>query len=79
MRFMRGPEDGNTLSEDDKVQQRRAGLRVGRPKVGQRAKRLNLSMEERLLKTAGRFAQKHGMTRAGLIAKSVKACLSGAA
>ncbi len=50
-----------------------------RPRIGKGVKRINISMEMGLLSTADRFARKHGMTRARLIAESVQAFMSGAA
>jgi hypothetical protein len=73
------PEDGKPLNARDRRLHRQAGLRVGRPRVGQGAKRINISMEKGLLKTADAVARQRGMTRAGLIAESVKAYLAGAA
>jgi hypothetical protein len=73
------PEDGRRLNAADKRMHRSAGLRAGRPKIGRGSKRINISMERGLLGTADRFARKHGMTRARLIAESVQAFVSGAA
>jgi len=74
-----GVDDGDPLTAADKRRHRNAGLRVGRPRVGQGVKRINISMEKDLLKTADTFARKHGITRARLIAQSVQTYLSGAA
>jgi hypothetical protein len=40
-----GPEDGVPLNAADRRLHRLAGLPVGRPRVGQGAKRINISME----------------------------------
>jgi hypothetical protein len=74
------PEDGAPLSAEDKQLHRRAGLRVGRPRISSRgARRINISMERGLLESADRAARKRGITRARLIADSVRAYLAGAA
>jgi hypothetical protein len=73
------PEDGEPLNDEDLRLHRRAGIRPGRPRIGLGAKRINISMEQRLLKKADRFARKHKITRAKLIAESVKAYIAGAA
>jgi hypothetical protein len=72
------PEDGRPLTKQDLRQHRQAGLRVGRPKVGLGAKRINISMEQGLLRKADAFARKHKMTRAKLIAESVRKYVAGA-
>ena len=74
-----GPEDGALLTAEDRRCHRRAGLPVGRPRIGQGAKRINITMEKRLLKSADEFARRRGLTRAGLIAESVRAYLAKAA
>jgi len=73
------PEDGEPLNEEDVRLHRRAGLRPGRPRIGLGARRINISMEQGLLSKADRFARKHKLTRAKLIADSVKAYIAGAA
>ena len=73
------PDDGAPLTARDQAKHRRAGLPVGRPRVGKGAKRINISMEKALLKSADAFAHKKRITRARLIAESVKAYLRGAA
>lgn len=73
------PEDGAPLTARDRRLHRNAGLRVGRPRIGQGAERINISMERGLLKTADAVAKQRGMTRARLIAESVKAYIAGAA
>jgi hypothetical protein len=72
-------EDGEPLTAADRRLHRRAGLAVGRPRIGQGAKRISISMEKGLLKSADTVARKKGITRARLIAESVKAYLAGAA
>ncbi len=74
-----GPEDGQPLTREDLRLHRKAGLRPGRPRTGLGAKRINISMERGLLKKADSFARKHKLTRARLIAESIRAYLAGAA
>ncbi len=74
-----GPEEGRPLTASDRKLLRRAGLSVGRPRIGQGAKRINISMEKGLLKTADAFARKRGISRASLISESVKKYINGAA
>jgi len=73
------PEDGAPLNAKDRARHKRAGLPVGRPRVGQGAKRINISMEKGLLKSADEYARKKGMSRARFIAASVSAFLHRAA
>jgi len=73
------PEDGEPLNEEDLRLHHRAGIRRGRPRMGLGARRINISMEQGLLKKADRFARNHKITRAKLIAESVKAYIAGAA
>ena len=72
-------DDGVPLNAKDRRLHRQAGLPVGRPRVGQGAKRINISMELGLLKAFDAFARQKGMTRAGLIAESIRTYMAGAA
>jgi hypothetical protein len=74
-----GADDGEPLTARDLQLHRKAHLPVGRPRVGQGAERINISMERGLLKIADSVARKKGMTRARLIAESVRAYIAGAA
>jgi len=58
---------------------KRAKQKGGRPRIGRGAARVLISMERGLLEDADAFAQKKGLTRAGLIAQSVRAYIAGAA
>jgi hypothetical protein len=44
----------------------------GRPRVGQGAKKLQISMEMGLLKRVDSYARAHGLSRSDLIARSLK-------
>lgn len=72
-------QDGRPLNAVDRRLHRRAGVRVGRPRIGQGVKRINISMEKGLLKTADTWARKRGISRARLITNSLIAFLAGAA
>ncbi len=74
-----GAGAGEKLTARDRTRHRRAGLRVGRPTIGRGAKRINISMERSLLESADSFARDREITRAHLIAQSVRAYLKRAA
>lgn len=74
-----GPGNSRPLTPTDKRRHQKAGLRVGRPRIGEGSERINISMERGLLRTADAFARKKQITRARLIAESVRAYLAGAA
>jgi hypothetical protein len=57
----------------------RAKANMGRPKVGQGAKTISLTVEKTLLKEADAYARKHGMSRAQLVAQGLRAILGKAA
>ena len=59
--------------------QARAKARMGRPKIGQGAKTISLTVEKRLLKEADAYAKKHGISRAQLVAQGLRAILGKAA
>jgi len=58
---------------------RRFKKKMGRPRVGQGAKVISLSVERQLLKRADAYAKKHGMSRAMLVAHGLQAILGPAA
>ena len=53
--------------------------KLGRPKVGQGAKTISLTVEKGLLKRADAYARQHGMSRAQLIARGIQVILNSAA
>ena len=57
---------------------RRVKRRLGRPKVGQGAKMVAVSIERGLLQRADRYAKRHAMKRAELIAAGLKLVLARA-
>ncbi len=50
----------------------RQAAKAGRPKVGKGALRINVTVEQELLKQADRFAKTHGLTRSQLIAHALR-------
>ncbi|MCL2640851.1 MAG: type II toxin-antitoxin system HicB family antitoxin [Phycisphaerales bacterium] len=50
--------------------------RKGRPRIGAGAKRINITVEQRLLGKADSYAKKHGLTRAALVAEGLKRILA---
>jgi hypothetical protein len=74
-----GVNEGQSLDAQDRRRHRRVALRIGRPRVGKGVKRINVSMEKGLLGLADAAARRRGITRARLIAESVKAYLNSAA
>lgn len=55
----------------------RAKRKPGRPKVGAGSRRVQITMEQRLLGRADQFAREKGMTRSELIARSLEMALAG--
>ncbi len=58
---------------------KKAKHKGGRPRVGRGSARVLITMERGLMEDADAFAQRNGLTRAGLIAQSVRAYIAGAA
>jgi len=61
---------GKPLTVAQKALHRRAAKR-GRPRVGQGAERINITVERTLLNSADRFAKSLGLTRAQLVARAL--------
>jgi hypothetical protein len=59
--------------------QAKAKANMGRPKVGQGAKTISLTVEKSLLKQADVYAKRHGISRAQLVAQGLRAILGKAA
>ena len=70
--------DARPLTTADRALHRKAARR-GRPKVGKGANRINITVEQRLLAKADRFAKSHGLTRSQLIAHALRHEMTGAA
>jgi hypothetical protein len=56
------------LNAKERQQWRRFKTRMGRPKVGNGAKTISLTVEKTLLKQADAYAKRHGISRAKLVA-----------
>jgi hypothetical protein len=54
----------------------RASRRSGRPRIGAGARRINVTVEQNLLKNADAYARKNGLTRAALVAEGLKRVLA---
>jgi len=70
---------GKPLTTRDQVLHRKAGLKVGRPRVGQGAERVLITVERGLLRKADSYAKRRGMSRSELIAHGLKYILGDAA
>lgn len=53
--------------------------KMGRPRVGEGAKTISLTVEKKLLKHADAYAKRHGISRATLVAQGLRAILGSAA
>jgi hypothetical protein len=50
----------------------RAASKGGRPRIGAGAKRINITVEQTLLKKADAYARQHGLTRAAVVAEGLR-------
>jgi len=71
--------ESKPLSPADRALLRRAKRKGGRPKVGQGAKRVLITVERGLLKKADAYAKGKGMTRSELIARGLRSVIGSAA
>jgi hypothetical protein len=67
------------LNARERRQWQRFKNKIGRPKVGNGAKTISLTVEKGLLKKADAYAKRHGMSRAKLVAAGLNAVLGSAA
>jgi hypothetical protein len=76
-----GPDGlpGRAMTRTERARWNKVHKKMGRPTIGKGSKRVMISMEKGLLKTADDFAKERGLTRAGLIAQSIRAYIAGAA
>ena len=65
---------GNTrpLTMADRKQFNKAARKAGRPRIGAGARRINITVEKRLLEHADAYARKNGLTRAAMVAEGLK-------
>lgn len=67
------------LSAADRAVLRRAKKKGGRPRVGEGANRVLITVERGLLRRADSYARRKGMSRSELIARGLKSILGSAA
>lgn len=69
---------GRPLTPAEKKQHATARRR-GRPRIGQGAEKIRVSVERGLLNQTNAFAKRHGLSRSEMIARGLRAVLAGAA
>lgn len=69
---------GRALTAEEK-RLHAAARRRGRPRVGEGAEKIRVSVERGLLREADAFARKRKMSRSEMIARGLRAAMSGAA
>src|SRR5688572_504061 len=67
------------LKAKERKQWRRFKSKMGRPKIGKGSKTISLTVEKELLKQADEYAKQHGISRAKLVARGLRAILGTAA
>jgi len=67
------------LNAQERKQWRRFKSKMGRPRMGKGAKTISLTVEKELLAEADAYARKHGVSRASLVARGLRAVLESAA
>ncbi len=67
---------GVPLTTEQKTALRRARRKRGRPRVGEGAINVLISIERKLLGRANQFAKKRGISRSQLIAQGLKAVMA---
>jgi hypothetical protein len=63
------------MTPAERAQWEKARRKPGRPRTGRGAKVISVSVERDLLKQTDRLARRLGVTRAGLISRSLRAAL----
>ena len=69
-------ENTRPLSPADRRALDRAARKGGRPRIGAGAKRINVTVEQRLLKKADAYARRHRLTRAAVVAEGLRKLLA---
>jgi hypothetical protein len=72
-------KESKPLSAADRAVLRRARKKGGRPRVGEGANRVLITVERGLLRRADSYAKRKGMSRSELIARGLKSILGSAA
>ena len=70
---------GKALTKSERALLRQAKRKGGRPRVGQGAKRVLITVEKGLLKKADTYARNNGLTRSELIARGLRSVIGSAA
>lgn len=69
-------ETAKPLTEAERIRDERARHKRGRPRLGNGAKRVLITIESSLLKRSDAYANQHGLTRSALIARGLQALLA---
>jgi len=68
-------ETARALTAKERVRDRSARGKRGRPRVGNGARRVLITIESSLLRRSDAYADKHGLSRSALIARGLEALL----
>src|SRR5438067_1939411 len=72
-------DTARALTAKERVRDRRARRKRGRPRVGNGATRVLITIESSLLQRSDAYAEQHGLTRSALIARGLEALVGSAA
>jgi len=67
-----------TFAQRQRIKQAVARRKSGRPRVGQGAERINVTVERSLLSRSDAYAKRHGLSRSELIARGLKLLVTAA-
>lgn len=68
-------ETAKALTAKERVRDRKASQKRGRPQIGNGARRVLITIESSLLRRSDKYADKHGLTRSALIARGLQTLL----
>ena len=68
-------DKAKALTQEERVRDQRAKRKRGRPRIGNGANRLLITIESTLLRRSDAYAKKIGLTRSALIARGLEALL----
>ena len=69
-------ESSRPLTSAERRALARAARKPGRPRIGAGAKRINVTVEQVLLRHADDYARAHGLSRAAVVAEGLKRVLA---
>jgi hypothetical protein len=69
-------ENTRPLTPADRRLLARAARKAGRPRVGAGAKRINVTVEQSLLRNTDAYARIHGVSRAAVVAEGLRRVLA---